>query len=129
MLGVDGTCHSVDAMFWGEVELEPEVRAWYLALDEHQQGRVDFHVDRLAQEGPLLDEPHTKQLDGKLRELRFYLGSTPTRITYWIAPGRRIILLTVFEKTKRQERRQIERAKGVMDRCIAEEHTAEDDDG
>lgn len=53
-------------MFWGEVELEPEVRDWYLTLDDDQQGRVDFHVDRLAKEGPLLDEPHTKQLDGKL---------------------------------------------------------------
>jgi hypothetical protein len=119
----------VSAMFWGEVELEPDVRDWYLTLDEDQQGRVDFHIDRLAQEGPLLDEPHTKQLDGKLRELRFYLGSRPTRITYWIAPGRRIILLTVFEKTKRQKRRQVERARRAMEHCIAEEHTAEDDDG
>lgn len=48
--------------------------------------------------GPLLDEPFTKQLDGKLRELWFYLGGRPTRITYWIASNRRIILLTVFVK-------------------------------
>ena len=116
-------------MSWGVVELEPEVRDWYLALDDEEQGRVGFHIDRLAQEGPLLDEPHTRQLDGKLRELRFYLGSRATRITYWIAPGRRIILLTVFAKTKRQERRQIERAKRAMETCIAEEHTAKDDDG
>lgn len=115
-------------MFWGEVELETEVRDWYLALDDDQQGRVDFHIDRLSQEGPLLDEPHTRQLDGKLRELRFYLGSRETRITYWIAPGRRIILLTVFEKTRRQERRQVERARRAMERCIAEEHAAKDDD-
>jgi hypothetical protein len=91
----------VSAMFWGEVELEPDVRDWYLAPDEDQRGRVDFHIDRLAQKGPLLDEPHTKQLDGKLRELRFYLRSWPTRVTYWIASGR----------------------------CIAEAHTAKDDDG
>lgn len=116
-------------MFWGVVELEPEVRDWYLALDDEEQGRVGFHIDRLAQEGPLLDEPHTRQLDGKLRELRFYLGSRATRVTYWIAPGRRIILLTVFAKTKRQERRQIERAKRAMETCIAEEHTAKDNDG
>lgn len=115
-------------MFWGEVELEPRVRDWYLALDDEQQGRVDFHIDRLSQKGPLLDEPHTKQLDGKLRELRFYLAGRPTRITYWIAPGRRIILLTVFAKTKRQERRQVARARSAMARCIAEEHTAEEDD-
>ena len=116
-------------MFWGQVELEPEVRDWYLALSDDEQGRVDFHIDRLAQEGPLLGEPHTKQLDGKHRELRFYLGSRAIRVTYWIAPGRRIILLTVFVKTRRQERRQIERAKRAMETCIAEGHTAKDDDG
>ena len=74
------------------------------------------------------DEPHTKQLDGKLRELRFYLGSQPVRITYWIASGRRIVLLTVFTKTRRQERRQIDRARKAMERCMAEQHTTEDDD-
>ena len=85
-------------MSWGEVELEPEVRDWYLTLDEEDQARGGFHVDRLAGMGPLLDEPFTKQLDGKLRELWFYLGGRPTRKTYWIASNRRIILLTVFMK-------------------------------
>ncbi len=115
-------------MLWGEVEVEPEVRDWYLMLDDDQQGRVDFHIDRLEQEGHLLDEPHTKQLDGKLRELRFYLRGRATRITYWIAPGRRIILLTVFEKTKRRERHQVDRARRALERCVAEAHTVEDDD-
>jgi hypothetical protein len=114
-------------MSWGEVELEPEVRDWYLALDQANQARVQFNVDRLAESGPLLDEPFTKQLDGKLRELRFYLGGRPTRITYWIAPGRRIILLTVFVKSQRRERREVERAKRALQRCVAEEHTAEED--
>lgn len=61
-------------MFWGEVELEPEVAGWFLALDDDDQARVGFHVDRLGELGPLLDEPHTKQLERKLRELRFYLS-------------------------------------------------------
>ena len=112
----------------GEVELEAEVGDWYLALDDEDQARVEFHIDRLAQEGPLLDEPHTKQLDGKLRELRFYLGGRATRITSWIAPRRRIVLLTVFVKTRRQERREIHRARLAMKRGMAEEHTPEDDD-
>lgn len=114
-------------MSWGEVELEPEVRDRYLALGDDDQGRVDFHIDRLANEGPLLDEPHTKQLDGKLRQLRFYLSGQAVRATSWIAPGRRIILLTVFVKTRRQERREIERARRAMERCIAERHTVEDE--
>jgi len=116
------------AISWGEVELEPEVRDWYLGLDEEQQGRVDFHVERLAQLGPLLDEPHTKQLDGKLRELRFYLAGAATRVTYRIAPGRRIVLLTVFAKTRQRERHEIDRARRAFERCVAEEHPVEDDD-
>lgn len=114
-------------MFWGEVELEPEVRDWYLTLEHGQRGRVNSHIDRLAREGPLLGEPHTRQLAGKLRELRFHLLERDTRITYWIAPGRRVVLLTVFVKTKRREPRQIERARRAMERCIAERHNAEDD--
>ena len=114
-------------MSWGEVELEPEVRDWFLALDETDQARVRFHVDRLAELGPLLDEPHTRQLDGKLRELRFYLAGRPTRISYWVAPGRRVVLLTVFVKTRRQERQEVRRAKQAMERCAAEEHTVEEE--
>jgi hypothetical protein len=76
----------------------------------------------------LLDELHTRQLDGKLRELRFFLAGRPTRITYWIAPGRRIILLTVFVKTQRQERREIRRAKQAMELCAAEAHTPDDEE-
>jgi hypothetical protein len=116
----------MDAMSWGEVELEPEVRDWYVALDEEDQARVGFHVDRLAEMGPLLDEPFTKQLDGKLRELRFYLGGRPTRVTYWIASKRRIILLTVFVKTKQRERREVDRARRAYQRCVDERHTAEE---
>ncbi len=112
----------------GEVELEPEVSGWFLGLSETDQARVRFHVDRLGDLGPLLDEPHTRQLDGKLRELRFYLAGRPTRITYWIAPGRRIILLTVFVKTRRQEVREIRRARDAMQRCVAEGHLAEDEE-
>lgn len=118
--------YSVDAMSWGEVELEPEIRDWYLTLDEKDQARVGCHVDRLAEMGPLLDEPLTKQLDGKLRELRFYLGGKPTRITYWIATGRRIILLTVFVKTKQRERREVDRARRAYQQCVAERHTSEE---
>ena len=40
--------YSKVAMSWGEVGLESEVRAWYVALDEKSQARVGFHVDHLA---------------------------------------------------------------------------------
>lgn len=76
----------------------PEVRDWLEQLPIAQFAHAAFYVDLLAEQGPLLGEPYTKQLDGKLRELRFYLGRDAVRVTYWIASGRRIILLTVFRR-------------------------------
>ena len=50
------------------------------------------------------------------------------RLSYWIAPGRRIILLTVFRKQRRHERAEIERAYKAMQRCSEENHVAEEND-
>ncbi len=70
-----------------------------------------------------MGEPYTRQLDGKLRELRFHLDRDAMRVTYWIATGRRIVLLTVFRKTRMREEREIARARRAWQRCIAEAHT------
>lgn len=64
----------VNGMSRGSVELEPEVRDWLEGLSGAEFGRAVFYVDLLAERGVLLSEPYTKQLDGKLRELRFDLG-------------------------------------------------------
>jgi len=97
---------------WGVVEIEPEVAAWLDSLDDRDFGRAEFHIDRLAEIGPLLAEPHTRQLRGKLRELRFHLGtdSEAHRVTYFIASGRRIVLLTVFTKRARRDSAEVGRA-------------------
>jgi hypothetical protein len=111
-------------MAWGTVELEPEVREWLEQLPTVRFARAAFYIDLLADEGPALSEPYTRQLDRKLRELRFHLDRQAVRITYWIASGRRIVLLTVFTKTRMHEDREIERARRALALCIAEEHDA-----
>jgi phage-related protein len=115
-------------MPWGSVELEAEVTEWVGGLPAAEFGRAEFYIDRLAERGPLLDQPYTRQLRGKLRELRFYLGSRgdAVRVSYFIAAGRRIILLTVFRKQRQQERAEIDRAYKAMQRCIEEKHVAEE---
>jgi hypothetical protein len=114
-------------MTWGEVELEPEVIKWFHTLSQADQETVIFYIDLLAERGVLLGEPYTRQLRGKLRELRFYLSREAVRVTYWIAQGRRIILLTVFHKQRMRETGEIERAVRAMNRCIAEEHTLDEE--
>jgi hypothetical protein len=113
-------------MSWGIVEVEPEVREWLLGLADEEFGHVAFYIDLLGEQGVHLDEPYTRQLRGKLRELRFHLGREQRRISYYITSGRRIVLLTVFRKTKMRETAEVARAEAAMRRCIAEGHTAED---
>ena len=64
---------------WGEVEAEPVVTAWLDGLDDEAFGRVEFAIDLLAERGVLLGEPHTRQLRGKLRELRSTSEFSPMR--------------------------------------------------
>lgn len=93
------------------IELEPEVRKWLETLPRSEYDRVEFYGDLLAEHGEDLGEPYTRHLGGKIRELRFHLPQRQVRITYWLAPERRIVLLTVFAKTRPRERSEVERAR------------------
>ena len=61
---VEPSTYSINAMPWGTVELEPEVRDWLEQLPVEKFATVAFYVDLLSEEGPLLGEPYTRQLDG-----------------------------------------------------------------
>jgi len=97
---------------------------WFDTLDQGDKETAAFYVDLLAERGVLLGEPYTRQLRGKLRELRFHLARQAVRISYWIAADRRIILLTVFRKQRMRESAEVRRAWRTMQRCIAEAQTA-----
>src|SRR5215472_7117661 len=62
----------------------------------------------------------------KVRELRFHLLAQQPRMTYWLAPGRRIILLTVFRKTRSAETAEVARALQAEKNCEAEHSPAHD---
>ena len=119
---------TVDGIPWGQVELEPEVAGWLDCLDDQRWAQALFHLDLLEVHGVLLGAPYTRQLSGKLRELRFYCGGERIRITYWIAPGRRIIALTKFAKTRMRESAEIARAVRAMALCQESGHTPDEDE-
>ncbi|MER6520640.1 type II toxin-antitoxin system RelE/ParE family toxin [Streptomyces sp. NPDC060334] len=61
--------------------------------------------------------PFARPLTDGVYELRPTLDGIATRITYWFAPGRRIVMLTVFRKTRMRETAQVNRAVTARTLC------------
>ena len=110
------------------VELEPEVEQWVDNRTNKEFATVLLHLEQLADRGSRLRMPASRSLGGGLPELRFDLRRVSWRITYYFAADRQIVLLTVFRKQRQNERADVQRARRAMERCIAEGHTAEEDD-
>lgn len=108
------------------VEVEPEVEEWLDGLLVKEFALTLAQLDRLAERGNELRMPASMSLGDGLFELRFDLGRVARRVTYYFAPHRRIVLLTVFRKQRQNERAEVRRARQAMQRCIAEGHTAEE---
>ncbi|WP_228563261.1 type II toxin-antitoxin system RelE/ParE family toxin [Catenulispora rubra] len=120
--------HTIAVMAWGRVELEPEVDEWYHKLDPQRQAQAFFHFELLEARGTSLGMPYARPLDGKFWELRFHCGDVQQRVAYWIAADRRVILLTVFRKTRSNEAAEVLRAKRAIIRCQTENHTADEEE-
>ncbi|WP_256103812.1 type II toxin-antitoxin system RelE/ParE family toxin [Streptomyces sp. ODS05-4] len=105
------------------IEIEPEVREWLAGLADRHYDKVERAADMLAAQPTTLGEPYARHLGGKLRELRFIMDGDAIRLTYWLAPERRIVLLTVFRKTRQREEAEVERARLAQKVCESA-HTA-----
>ncbi|MGH8900900.1 MAG: type II toxin-antitoxin system RelE/ParE family toxin [Egibacteraceae bacterium] len=99
-----------------------EVDEWLLKLPARDASRARFYLELLAEQGSALPMPYVRSLGSGLRELWFHLRDEQRRITFWIAPHRRIVLLTTFRKQRQNERREVERAQTVRQRVQQEFH-------
>lgn len=108
-----------------QIEIEPEVRQWLELLPDRHYDKAERVADMLASRPTTLSEPYSRHLGGKVRELRFSHDGNAVRITYWLAPRQRIVLLTVFRKTRQHEEAEIERARQAQKVCEAEHVLAE----
>src|SRR6185437_8418980 len=103
-------------------ELEPEVRDWLDSLSDSDYKRVDEVCGLLAEKGTELGGPWSDHLDGPVWELRVRLRDVAARVTYWCTPDGRIVLLTVFRKTRQHEQRQVDRAVRAQKTCERDHH-------
>ena len=105
-----------------DFELEPEVRDWLDSLSNSNFKRVDEVCGMLAQRGTELGGPWSDHLEGAVWELRIRLRDVAARVTYWCTPDGKIVLLTVFRKTRQQDQRQIDRAVRAQKLCESDHH-------
>ncbi|MEU2392040.1 type II toxin-antitoxin system RelE/ParE family toxin [Streptomyces sp. NPDC007369] len=110
------------------VEIEPEVRLWLMNLPDGDYRVAEHAVGLLLDAPTTLGEPYSRHLGDGVRELRFFLGHDreAVRVAYRLAPGRRIVLLTVFRKTRQREAAEVRRAKHAGKVCGAEHGPALD---
>lgn len=85
------------------------------ALPFSLRAKVVKLIDLLAEQGVLLKEPYTRQVRGKIRELRIKDHIGHVRILYFTFTGKRFILLHGFlKKTDKTPEREVETAEKRM---------------
>lgn len=87
------------------------VRKYINDLPLKEQQKVYSYLEFLRERGGHLDEPYTRHITGKIRELRVDFSRNRHRIFYFTTMGRRIILLHAFaKKTAKTPKGEIQKA-------------------
>lgn len=68
------------------------------SLPQNHQAKVFKYIDFLRDHGGVLDEPYSKHIKGKLRELRVDFGRNRYRMFYFIFINKTIVILHGFTK-------------------------------
>lgn len=101
--------------YYRDVKGGQPVRDFIHSLPDQAQAKVYRTIKLLKDYGVLLKEPYTKQIRGKIRELRIADNKGAVRILYFTVTGRRLILLHGFiKKTDKIPEREIETAEKRM---------------
>lgn len=74
------------------------VRKYIVNLTLKEQTKIYKYIDFLRAEDGILDEPYSKHIKGKIRELRVDFARNRHRIFYFAFLGKNIILLHAFLK-------------------------------
>jgi len=80
-------------------------------LQEKERTKILKYIEFLRKNKGVLDEPYSKHIKGKIRELRVDFSRNRHRIFYFAFIGKKIILLHAFlKKTKKTPISEIRRA-------------------
>ena len=103
-----------------EVEIEPEVRSWLAGLPTATSAASTSSSDCLLSTPKISASLTPATWEGRSGNCGTTVLRQQTRVTYWLVPGRRVILLTVFPKTRSAETAEVARALHAQKICEAE---------
>lgn len=87
------------------------VKEYIDKLSRKEQLKVFAYLELLKDKKGYLDEPYSKHIKGKIRELRIDFSKNHHRIFYFTFVGKKIILLSAFlKKTNKTPPQQINKA-------------------
>ena len=86
------------AEFYRDEKGREPVAEFLDSLSHRARAKVVRYLELLATHGVLLKEPYTKQVKGKIREIRVRDDVGAVRVLYFAFTGRRLILLHGFIK-------------------------------
>ncbi len=91
-----------------------------VALDDKARAKVLKTAAFLIERNGYLDEPFSRHVQGKLRELRVQSGKLRIRVFYFLPAGRKVVLLHCFLKsTPRTPLNEIATAVARLDLFVA----------
>ena len=105
--------------FYEEEDGSRPVEELVKSLPAKHQAKVLQYLQLLEDYGPILDDPYSSQVKGKLRELKPHYGKAQYRILYYGDPYRSFVLLHGLHKvTKKLPKGDIEIAESRIARDL-----------
>ncbi len=84
--------------YFKQGSLQAPVREYISAFSRKEQAKLMAYIEFLGQHQGKLFEPYAKHIHEKIWELRVRVGKHHHRIFYFIAPEKKIVLLSAFLK-------------------------------
>ena len=101
-----------EIIFYEDSKHRVPVRDFIFSLDIKMRSKLLSYIDLLKERGTDLRLPFSEHLEDGIFELRVKFGSNITRVLYFFASGKRIILTNGFvKKTQKTPRKEIKLAK------------------
>lgn len=98
--------------FYTKENGEQPAKDFILGLEPKMQAKIIKVLDLLEHNGPLTGLPYSEHLENGIFEIRAKQSTNITRILYFFAVGRKIILTNGFvKKTQKTPRREIDLAR------------------